>query len=324
MDVDAAKVCAVFGLPEPSGPLELVQHTVSRTWRLDVGERAYLVKEIWPDEDPFWAGQLVDRMAYADRAAEAGVRQPRLVRPEPSVAFGNGARIDGRGCYRVFEWIERTRELDASDDAWVVATLATLHELERAPADEVRPRYYGLYDRETWTDWIRFGAGHGRSWIEVAARVIDEVRRLTDELAEAYEHAPDRVITHGDFVPSNVLCDPDGPILIDWEAAGPESALHEAGDTLFKVIGGDEVRLRAALRAYGISARGRSTELFDRVIGGRLANLTELLKADVAGEPMTGWKAQVERRDERIAEELVALPGYAAELRELSRRLLAG
>ena len=40
--------------------LQPVQHTGSRTWRLDAGGKFFLVKELWPDGDPF----RVTRTAY--------------------------------------------------------------------------------------------------------------------------------------------------------------------------------------------------------------------------------------------------------------------
>jgi hypothetical protein len=336
--VDAQLISRAFGLGRPNGELLPVQHTVSRTWRLDTTDGSFLVKELWPGEAPFWAEQVRDRMAFELRAGQAGINQPDPMLPEPKLpelmlpesaeAFSLGSTIAGTGCYRVYRWIDRHPTLDTPDDAWLVDTLACLHQLQPAPADQTHPRYYGLYPEARWTEWLTFGAEHQRTWAAPAADVLSDILSLTETLTKNYEQAPDRVITHGDFMPPNVIYSESGPVLIDWDSVGTESALHELGDTLYRFTGGDVPRLRQAIEAYlsktGLEVETRQDELFDKTIGTRLAGLTELLIADTAGVEITGWKALIDGREDRMAKELRELPSFAEDLRRLSRSTLGG
>ncbi|NEA33727.1 phosphotransferase [Streptomyces sp. SID13031] len=230
--MDAQLISSAFDLGAVDGELTPVQHTVSRTWRLNTGTGSYLVKELWPAEAPFWA------------------------------------------------------------------------------------------------DWLSFGVQHQRAWADPAADALGDILRLTEVLTTAYEQAPDRVITHGDFMPSNVIYGMPGPVLIDWDSVGAESALHETGDTLYHFTDGDVTRLRETVKAYldatGSEVGARHAELFDKTIGTRLAGLTELLIADAAGGEVTGWKAKIGDREERVASEFRALPSFVQDLRRLSRSILSG
>lgn len=326
--MDAQLISRAFGLGRASGELTPVQHTVSRTWRLTTNEGSFLVKELWPGEAPFWAEQVRDRMEFEARAGQAGIRQPEPMLPESAEAFAFASTIEGTGCYRVYRWLDRHPTLSTPDDSWLIDTLARLHQLEAAPADQTHPRYYGLYPEARWTEWLTFGAEHHRSWAGPAADALSDILRLTETLANNYRQAPDRVITHGDFMPSNVIYGESGPVLIDWDSAGAESALHELGDTLYCFTEGDAARLREGAEAYlaktSLESGSRQDELFDKTIGTRLAGLTELLIADTAGAEVTGWKAMIGAREERVANELRALPSFAEDLRRLSRSTLGG
>jgi aminoglycoside phosphotransferase (APT) family kinase protein len=325
--VDAQLISRAFGLGQVNGELTPVQHTVSRTWRLDTSDDSYLVKELWPGEAPFWAGQVRDRMAFETRAGKAGISQPEPMLPSSPEAFAFASTIEGAGCYRVYRWLDRHPILSAPTDLWLVDTLARLHRLQPAPADQTHPRYYGVYPEARWTEWLRFGAEHNRAWAAPAADALTDILRLTETLRRNYKQAPDRVITHGDFMPSNVIYGEPGPVLIDWDSVGAESALHELGDTLYAFTDGDATRLREAAHAYlaktGLETGGRQDELFDKTIGTRLAGLTELLIADSAGAELTGWKAMIGAREERVADEFRVLPSFAEDLRRLSRSTLS-
>lgn len=324
--MDAQLISSAFDLGPVDGDLTPVQHTVSRTWRLNTGTGSFLVKELWPAEAPFWADQVHGRMGYELRAGEVGISQPERILPDPATAFGLGSTIAGQGCYRVYRWLDRHPSLDTPQDSWLVGTLARLHRIQPAPVEQHHPRYYGLYPEAQWTKWLSFGVQHQRGWAGPAADALGDILRLTEVLATAYEQAPDRVITHGDFAPSNVIYGLSGPVLIDWDSVGVESALHEAGDTLYRFMGGDVPRLREAVKGYldvtGLGVGARRAELFDKTVGMRLAGLTELLIADTAGGEVTGWKAKIGDREARVAKEFTALPALAQDLRRLSLSIL--
>lgn len=320
----AESIADAFGLGTPVSAGEPVQHTVSRTWRLTTTRGRYLVKELWAGDDPFWAGETLGRMAYENVARTRGVRTARPITVDGSQAFGLGARVGGRGCFRVFDWIPHDPDYPVGDE-WLVRTLTTLHRIETVR--DRFPRYYGIYSSDQWAYWLELAEKRRAGWLGVARAQFPEILALTERLRRRYADATDHVKTHGDFLPANVLVDPSGPVLIDWESVGGESAMHEVGDTMFRFFDGDFDRIERGLAAYlrlnDSFGRLDPDGLFDKTIGTRLANITELIKVSAEAEQVVdGWRARVGDPDEFIASRLQALPGFAGTLEQTSRDIV--
>ncbi len=290
----ASALTEAFALGRPLGHLQPVQHSVSRTWRIESDAGRFLVKELWPISGPdaYWADQLTERRAFESWASAEGVLVPAAVEPVDPVAGWVG-RVDGSGGYRVSEWVEHRRvgpEDDLSD--WLGRLLATLHRYRPWTGDP--DPYYYIHADDDWTRWLDEARAAGRGYAdELAARTAGYIA-LTHELHAVHQRADDRTYTHRDVVPFNVLVARDGPYLVDWDVAGPDSASLETGLAAVAFAADRPERVRRTLESYhahgGQRLRLTGTNLFAHRVGKELGRLTSLLGTVSSGEPLRGWQ----------------------------------
>jgi hypothetical protein len=311
-------IAAAFDLGRPTAPLTLVHNQVARSWRLDTTTGSFHVKEFWPDEDPFWAPQLIDRMDFERRALEAGIA---TVAPIPPVvpAYAWAGRVDGRGSYRVYEWIDN-RHLSADDDVtdWLGTMLARLHELSPVTTPpELAWRWFVHHPRPTWEGWIAAGHEHAKSWASILQDNLDVILELCARDDKAFMSAADHVITHRDVEPYNVIISSSGPLLIDWDAVGPESATIETGHAAVTFGYNDTQRVHRILNAY-TEAGGRlaplGPDLLIRTANRQLSNITGLIRATLGERRPAAWMDQLDDGDRHITGWLNDLPGLLAHL----------
>lgn len=267
----AASFARAFGVGDAVEPLVFVQYTVSRTWRLTTDTGTYLAKELWSGDDPYWTGQLADRMAFEEQALQAGVRMPVPLSPVDP-AYGLAGRIDGSGAYRLYSWMPGRHPTPEDDDIsdWLADTLTILHRLQPAGrAVQADWRWDGLVDEATWHQRRAAAVDQHKPWADTLHRRFTALIDISARLVGAWRTASDDGITHRDFEPSNVLITADGPALIDWDSVGFASATLETGCVAVSFSGSDTDRIRRVLEGY-------------RHRGGQLAEL----KGDVLLQPI--------------------------------------
>ncbi|MGW0229849.1 phosphotransferase [Actinopolymorpha singaporensis] len=325
-DVTAGQVAEAFELGTPTGELVLVQHTVSRTWRLTTSAGRFLVKELWPDGDPPWAGELNRTRDFEERVAAAGIRIPVPV-PPPAKAYGWTSRVAGRGAYRVTEWIEH-RKVTADDDLgeWLGLTLAALHSLELHPGNggDLEPFYY-VHPAGRWHEWAAQARRQGRPWAAEFDGRLDGYLRLTERVRTTYSGIGDHVLTHRDMVPFNVLMTPTGPVLADWDVIGPDSASLETGFAAVTFAFRDPHAVRHTLASYaahgGVLVGGLGENLFAHKLGSELGRLADLVDAVVTGTPLTGWMTRYADPDAGVADAMAEVAAAEDRLRRLAADL---
>jgi Phosphotransferase enzyme family len=321
--VTPEQIAEGFDLGTPDGPLIPVQHTVSQTWRMTTDRGSFLVKQVWPDADPPWAHELADRVIFEQRASAAGIRTPPTV-PPACPAFGWTGRVAGRGAYRVTEWLEHRKVSDEDDLAdWLGRTMATLHSLEPY-AGRLQPHYY-IYPAEQWHEWTAQAVEQRRSWADDLAAQLDGYLAITARLRATFFEAGDHVITHRDVVPFNVLITKAGPVLIDWEVIGPDSASLEAGFaavTFGRRNIGYVRRILDSYRANGGSLlEDLGENLFAHKLGSELGRLAGLLRDTLDGRPIRAWQTRYNDPDEGVRHLLTEVPETAERLRGLATAL---
>nr|WP_269091171.1 phosphotransferase [Actinopolymorpha cephalotaxi] len=309
--------------------MDLVQHTVSRTWRLTTSAGRFLVKELWPDEDQPWAHQLNWRRDFEERVAAAGIRIPSPV-PPPARAYGWTSRVAGRGAYRVTEWVEH-RKVTADDDLsdWLGRTLAVLHSFEPYRSDtadpgELEPFYY-VHPADRWHEWAALARSQGRPWAAEFGARLDAYVRRTERLRTTYSGIGDHVLTHRDMVPFNVLMTPTGPVLTDWDVIGPDSASLETGFAAVTFAFRDPRRVRRALASYtahgGVLVDGLGEDLFAHKLGSELGRLAVLVDRVVTGVPLTGWMTRYADPDTGVRAAMAEVAAAEERLRRLAADL---
>ncbi|HVX47259.1 MAG TPA: phosphotransferase [Mycobacteriales bacterium] len=262
----APDVIAGFGLPgTATGMIPVAAGEMGRIWRLDTTSGRYAVKELFWDSDEDTVRREV---ALRDAAAAAGIRAPA------NIAGPDGCYLRDR--LRCYEWIDGVamRPDEPGRSEWLGRTLARLHCL-RPPVEE-RPRDPG----EDWYDtapaaseWDRL-ASVDRPW----ASAVEHARPRLRELARMATRSDQPMIfSHRDLQAQNVLIDGDGPVLLDWEDAGPVAPDRALAGALctwhVRPERIDEAGITATMRAYrqgGGAARLKWPDSFGGIFAGAL------------------------------------------------------
>ena len=337
---DAHEVACAFRLPDPKGWLVPVRHGSSETWRLDTFDGRYFVKRLAVDGR---SDQLEKAMAFEVRASAAGVPAPAPVEPVHP-AWGLAADLgDGLGVLRVHPWLDGeppTAEVDLS--RWYGATLARLHSVQPAgdqPTDAMWPLWYGVNSAEAWDGWLAAGLAQERPWAAVLKERLPLIADLTACVEAAYQEVGDYVVTHRDLLPHNVLlAGGRGPVLIDWDTAGPDSATLEAAAAAFDgarldpghagqaghsghAVEPDPARIAATLAAYRDNGGDlRPCDfLLARRLGVHLARCAERIRVTLGTEPAGSLDPAA--ADARAAQQLTGLPEFASLLFRWSQRM---
>nr|WP_152363915.1 phosphotransferase [Microlunatus speluncae] len=284
---------------------------------------SFLVKELWSDGDPYWADQLDHRMTIEQRASAAGIRTPLTI-PPVRPAYGWAGRVAGRGAYRVTEWVQHRKVSDEDDLAdWLGRTLATLHGLE-SHEGSLEPQYY-LFPAEQWQEWAVRGIEQRRPWASELTEHLDKYLAMTARLRTTFFDVGDHVITHRDLVPFNVLVTTTGPVLIDWEVIGPDSASLEAGFAAVTFGRRDTSYVRRILDSYraygGVIATGLGENLFAHKLGSELGRLTKMLQDALDRRPTRGWQTRYQDTDEGVTQLIPEVLATAARLGRLATEL---
>jgi hypothetical protein len=224
----------------------------------------------------------------------------------------------------VTEWVEHRKVSDEDDLAdWLGSTLATLHGLE-SHTGTLEPHYY-LYPTEQWQDWTTQALEQRRPWATELADHLDDYLAMTARLRATFLEVGDHVITHRDLVPFNVLLTQTGPVLIDWEVIGPDSASLESGFAAITFGRRNPGYVRRILDAYrangGVVVGGLGENLFAHKLGSELGRLAGMLQDALTGRPIQAWQTRYSGPDEGVTcliQEVLAtaerLGGLATEL----------
>ncbi len=318
-------IADAFGLGRPTSGLAAHSYSSLPTWRLDTVSGRVLVKRVSCDG---WRDELDRAMGFEQAALTAGIAMPRPIQPVAAI-FGCVAVVEGWGQVRAYEWVDGRPLTDADDVAeWLGATLALLHRIETL--DCAQPQWYGLHSEQQWRAWLAEGIKQRRAWAPVLQRRLADVLIATAWIGQAFQAAGDYVMTHRDVEPWNVLMTAEGPVLVDWDTAGPDSAGLETAQAAVVFAGhgragpnADAVqRTVASYEQHGGRLALRGRDALARRAGMRLNRLSERLRISLGQQaPGSTDLAQVEAR---AGEQLEELPRFVDDLACWSQLLAAG
>ena len=317
-------VAEAFGFPPPIGALEsMPQRGFKQIWHMDTGAGPMLVKQFWPyDELPHFRDRFERAMEFERLAVRAGIDTPAPVTPAQPV-FGTVARIHGHGLFRAFPYLQHRPLADDDDIAeWLGTTLAhihRLHQLDRRPEPHWSYAQRPPVPQAQWLSWLENGERTGMSWARALRNHLEFVLDQASRVVETFNTSPPYVVSHNDVGPGNILMTDDGPVLIDWDDAGPESAPLEAAYVFLTIARRgrdkpDPESIRQAHAAY-VAAGGKPLVAregtLDRVIGQHLATITTPLRGYFAGG----------HSEEQIRARIEGLPAVVAKVRAWERIL---
>ena len=263
---------------------------LGQIWRVEIGSARYALKEIFAE--PPTEASIQAELAFARRAAEAGVRVPAS---HPDREGRYVLTAPGGRWLRCYDWIDlRPVALTAPDTPRRLgALLARLHRC--APATAVEPNGGGppdpWYDRvpaaHEWADVSTSGA----SW---TTRLADRLTTLPQLCAAVGPADPARLIVcHRDLHPENVHVDPAGAlVVVDSDDLGPAEPGRELARALFDWFCDEATTdldaVRVMVESYlSEGGPGRVTEPadFSMLLAGRLNFLLD--RARLALDPRT-------------------------------------
>lgn len=300
----ADEVAEAFGLAEV---IRAEEHTYrsSPTWRFETADgAAYLVKDVPAD----WRSQLERANAFERRAAAAGLPMPQPV--------GGLVDVGGR-LVRVSTWHDEVAQKPRTDPRWLGRTLAKLHEVQPLDASgPPEPQWYGIEPAARWQERLERAQARHASWADRLSERLPFLQEETDKIAEAFDQAGDYVFTHRDVEPWNVLHTQDGPLLADWDTAGPDSAQLEAAHAILDFArpdGGDPdpAYVAAAREAYGRPFE--SDHVLARRLGLMIARMAERIDV-LAGQAEAG-SMDLADAEQRVRDRLDGLPAFVEDLR---------
>jgi aminoglycoside phosphotransferase (APT) family kinase protein len=231
---------------------------LGQIWKLSGGGSSWAVKELLFDCDE---RQVAREAALRDAAEKLGISAPRLMPNRTGTYVSQLPDSLGGSYVKVYDWVDGD-EADASDPeilSWCGRTLAILHRAGQGASATPFPWYEECPREGDWAQLHERVRRGGVPWADALGRFI---ATSAAELAQYVSPTvPGDVVTsHLDVQPQNVLVGPDGPVLLDWDNAGPISAERELARVVYVWSGGNQFRADSArrlVRAY-LDAGGRA------------------------------------------------------------------
>lgn len=256
----AAFLAETYALgPGPWTMTPVTRGALGRIWKLSGnGGPPHAVKELLFGCDE----EQVGREAALRSAAEGlGIASPRL---HPNLQGAYVSRLttsSGESYVKLYDWVDGTRA-DASDPVildWFGRTMALLHTAGAGESRAPDAWYEECPGEAGWKDLHHEVQQAGLPWADdfgrFAATSAVELARWVSPSGTG-----DLVTSHLDLQPQNVLVGRAGPVLLDWDNAGPVSAEREFARAVYVWSGGntpDTDSARRLARAYR-SAGGRA------------------------------------------------------------------
>lgn len=302
----AELVAAGFDVGRPTAPLTRVNGGISHAlFQLRTITGRYAAKRLTVMPERWW-WDAYDAAAGIEQAASAdGVSMPDRLPPRIVVLDLDGIRHH----WQLHRWCDGHNPTEPDDDLadWTGATLAVLH--RRCGGDLAAQS--DLHPLDSWHEWLE---GHDTDFAQ-------QVRRHLPTVAAALEHLSrpspplTPVATHRDIKEDNVLITATGPVLLDWDSAGPDTAEHELLRSAL-AMGFEQqrpfARTIAAYRRAGGRPLPADPALFHGIVDAQLRTAEWLLWRALGhrGDDPTG-------RAQAATECLVRLRGAAKSLRRI-------
>ncbi|SDE32927.1 Phosphotransferase enzyme family protein [Glycomyces harbinensis] len=206
-------------------------------WKLTTDSGTWVVKVDKPWGD--YVHGLADQSGQLEAAAwRAGVSmaEPHLVDPDSDLVWRPiGDDLLARAT-RFVEGAHPALPADPSLARWAGGTIAALERLA-IPADLKGDFDFTVHSMTDWDEWLDQGVDLGV--IDgPAARTLKDCAERTYELLDAVIAAPPVKLTmHRDFSSDNIMVTAEGPVLLDFDSAGPQAPWWELVSVAFSLAG---------------------------------------------------------------------------------------
>ncbi|MEU5636940.1 phosphotransferase [Streptomyces rishiriensis] len=322
METMAARIADLYDLGEgPWTVRPVARGALGQIWKLSGRGCSWAVKEMLFGCDE---GQVLVESGLRTAAERRGVASPRLLSNRHGAFVSQPAPGPEGSWVKVYEWIDGARP-DTSDPeilSWCGRTLAVLHTAGTGTGGAGTggapdPWYEECPGEADWARLLAEVRRRGMPWSDALGRFVEtSAKELARHVTPS--GAGDVVTSHLDLQPQNVLVGATGPVLLDWDNAGPVSAGRELAQAVYVWSGGndfDAERARRVVRSYRDAGGGpviRGLESFSTLFATALNYVR--VQAECAIDPT----ATREQR-EFASGQVVACLGRLPELSAVSR-----
>ncbi len=226
------KLCSELQLGELiSLPKPITGGLLHRMYAIETTHANYAVKALNPQImiRPAAVQNYMDSEKIANVAAEH-------IHAQPAKKL-NGASMHNieNQFYLVFDWIEGQRleqdEVTINNSSLMGTILADIHktdfrQLELDRSQVTNPK------KIDWVFYLNKGKKENMEWIDILDSNIDKLYEWSTKAKKSFSMlASDKVISHRDLEPKNVMWRQGIPIVIDWESAGYINPMHDLVET---------------------------------------------------------------------------------------------
>jgi Ser/Thr protein kinase RdoA (MazF antagonist) len=199
-----------------------------RLYRLATTNGVWAVKVLNRSSEAWWIETFEQSVLLEDAAISAGIDCPRYVRPRDGIAGTLAEIADDETKYsvRVYEWVEGIRPSGVPDSTlavWMASTMATLSQLDLPCKNDIETTYRS-FPADEWKAWIDEALVAQLQCAPALESAIDTILDGQAFVAAGMTSSGKPQLLHRDFTPDNVLVSTRGPLLLDWDSAGPDIA----------------------------------------------------------------------------------------------------
>lgn len=225
-------LCRASRLGELRGqPTAVTGGLMHDMYRMETDSGTYAIKLLNP--------QIMNRpealQNFSDSEKIANLAATRIPALAAHIQDGETIQTLEGQSYLVFDWVGGTSlspdEIQPFHCRQIGDILATLHGLEDATA-LVSHEAVGEEQATDWDFYLHEGIEQGAEWVEHLRKTVDDLyswQRQAIQASSAF--ASNRVISHRDMDPKNVLWHDDCPLVIDWESAGSIHPMQDLMET---------------------------------------------------------------------------------------------
>ena len=246
---DVGRIATALGLGALQGePRNLKPADSNPAWAAETSRGPWIIKTAVPP-GAWW----FDAMSQAG-ALELAARYAGIATPEPADERGDAGLwhdVSGEMYARAVRWVPGHHPelpLEPEQAKWLGAALAAI-EQTRLPADPASDSGYRLHPQAAWLEWISEAVAMGRLDPATADGLAALVADLNDVIASARGQAAIYQRLHRDVSAVNILVTDSGPVLLDFDHAGPQVPWWEFVADTFNL----------ASPALGVAEPSRST-----------------------------------------------------------------
>jgi len=206
-------------------------------WRFDTESGPWVVKVDKPWGD-FWYGVAAQGGKFEAAAWDAGVA---MAEPHRPVSDGVGLwQPIGEGrlakAARFLEGAHPVPPLSAPLAEWAGGTVAALARLGIV-ADPAVDADYVIHPQDEWDEWLGEARDLGVLDAEQARALKDASIRIAEITEAGLASKPVKLVMHRDFSYLNILVTAEGPVLLDFDSAGPSVPWWEMISVAWELAG---------------------------------------------------------------------------------------